>query len=173
MKGLKFPTKFIHLVMVCVTNPTFSLLTNGMPTGFFKSKRGLRQGDPMSPLLFVLCMEYLTRLMVYIGKQPQFSFHPRCKTLGLNHLCFADDLVLFCKGDHKSIHMILEGLNLFAATTGLKASPTKSNIYGCGMTEQELQRIVDSSGFKVGSLPFRYLGYQLVPRSLVALTVRS
>lgn len=62
--------------------------------------------------------------------------------------------------------MILEGLNLFAATTGLKASPTKSNIYGCGMTDQELQRIVDRSGFKVGSLPFRYLGVPISAKKL-------
>lgn len=76
--------------------------------------------------------------MSYIRKQPHFEFHPRWKTLGLNHLCFVDDLVLFCKGDYRSVQMILQGLNLFTAITCLKASPAKSNVYGCGMSDQEM-----------------------------------
>lgn len=78
----------------------------------------------MSPLLFILCMEYFSRLMTYVGKQPEFTFHRRCKSLGLNHLCFANDVILFCKGDFKSIQMMLQGINLFADTSGLKANHT-------------------------------------------------
>lgn len=63
---------------------------------------------------------------------------------------------------------MIEGLNLCTTTTGLKASPTKSNIYGCGMTDQELQRIVDSSNFKVGTLPVRYLGVPISAKKLSA-----
>lgn len=168
MKGLHFPDKFIHLVMTCVSSPTFTLMLNGFPTGFFNSKRGLRQGDPMSPLLFVLCMEYFTRIMAYIGKQDQFRFHPRCQSLKLNHLCFADDLILFCKGDYASVLMMLQGLRLFADSTSLVASPQKSVIFGCGMTNQDMQRLVDCSGFKQDTLPFRYLGVPISTKKLLA-----
>lgn len=79
---------------------------------------------------------------------------------------FAYDLVLLCKGDYKLVQMILQGLNLFTATIGLKASPAKSNVYGCGMTDQGMKRIADIVGFKIGSLPFRYLGVLISVKKL-------
>ena len=165
---LGFPSRFVKLIMVCVESPTFSLMINGSPTGFFNSKRGIRQGDPMSPLLFILCMEYFSRIMTFIGKLPRFQFHPRCKSMALNHLAFVDDVILFCKGDFQSIQLMLQGIHLFAATSGLKANPQKSDFYSCGLSELENRRIMESSGFKHGRLPFRYLG---VPISTTKLNV--
>ncbi|KAL0300134.1 UNVERIFIED_CONTAM: putative ribonuclease H protein [Sesamum angustifolium] len=76
----------------------FSVCINGNPHGFFKGSRGLRQGDPMSPFLFVLIMEVLQLMLLQLIDQNEgFSFHWRCKELGLFQLCFADDLLLFCK----------------------------------------------------------------------------
>lgn len=68
METLLFPTKIIKLIMMCVTSPTFTLMLNGMHIGLFSSNRSLRHGDLMSPLLFVLCMEYFIRIMRYVGK---------------------------------------------------------------------------------------------------------
>ncbi|XP_060974549.1 uncharacterized protein LOC115696534 [Cannabis sativa] len=85
--------------------------------------------------------------MVRIGANPEFQFHDRCKELMLNHLMFADDVILFCDGDFKSIHYLLQGLKLFSCTSGLQPNPTKSAIYCCGMEETEVQRVMDRSGF--------------------------
>ena len=96
--------------MVCVKSPTFSLMINGCPTIFCNSMRGIRRGDSISSLLFVVYMKYVCSIMLYVGKQPRLSFRPRCKSVTLNHLCFADDVILFCKGHYRSIHLMLQGI---------------------------------------------------------------
>ncbi|XP_062089326.1 uncharacterized protein LOC133795881 [Humulus lupulus] len=89
--ALGFSTEFVKLIMVCIQTPKFSVLFNGSLHGFFRSRRGLRQGDPLSPLIFVLGMEYLSRILAKVAKKPEFTFQHRCLELKLTHLCFADD----------------------------------------------------------------------------------
>lgn len=97
LQGYGFPEPFIQIVMRCVTSTKFTVKVNGEGHGYFQGRRGLRQGDPMSPLLFVLVMEYLTRLLGKMSEVHDFKFHPMCKASKLTHLIFADDLMIFCK----------------------------------------------------------------------------
>ncbi|XP_042023745.1 uncharacterized protein LOC121771013 [Salvia splendens] len=74
---LNFHPSFIHLIMKCVTSPSYTVMVNGSHHGYFRGKRGLRQGDPMSTSLFVFCMEYLSRLLLSRTSR-DFIFHYKC-----------------------------------------------------------------------------------------------
>ncbi|XP_060216398.1 uncharacterized protein LOC132643887 [Lycium barbarum] len=73
----------------------FSVKVNGDSYGYFKGKRGLR-------LLFVLLMEYLSRVLKKMSQLPDFRYHPMCKEMQLTHLTFPNDLMIFCKGAESS-----------------------------------------------------------------------
>ncbi|XP_075080033.1 uncharacterized protein LOC107819178 [Nicotiana tabacum] len=112
-----FLIPFIKLIMVGVTSTSFTIKVNGEGYGYFKGKRGLRQGDRMS-LLFVLVMEYLSRVLRQMGDLPDFQYHPMYKSTKLTHLIFADDLILFVKGTIKSIYRMMEAINHFSGQPG-------------------------------------------------------
>ncbi|XP_074283459.1 uncharacterized protein LOC141608007 [Silene latifolia] len=78
--------------------------------------------------------------------------------MGLTNLMFADDVLMFSKGDAKSMMLLLRSFSTFSKATGLKISAAKSNAYFCGVSDQLKQEILSVSGFTEGELPFRYLG---------------
>ncbi|KAL2922482.1 LINE-1 reverse transcriptase-like protein [Bienertia sinuspersici] len=158
LQELNFPKAFTEWVIECISTPSFSLVLNGSSYGHFKSYRGLRQGDPLSPLLFVVGMEYLSRTLNRLNEDPEFKLHPRCKGIQLTHMCFADDLIMCCRGEKKSVDRILQAFNVFSNTSSLQANNSKVELFTSGMKEEEVQQIIAESGFKRGKLPFKYLG---------------
>ncbi|XP_074291050.1 uncharacterized protein LOC141617806 [Silene latifolia] len=156
--ALNFPSHFITMIQECVTTASYSLVLNGEPFGFFHGKQGLRQGDPLSPLLFTIAMEYLSRVLNFATEMLPFKFHSLCSRLKLQHLMFADDLLLFSKGDTQSVEVLLRSFATFSAASGLQMNKHKSNIYFSGVQIKVRDYIIGLSGCVEGQIPFKYLG---------------
>lgn len=163
---LGFPHEFVCWIMECLTTVSYSLTLNGGLTKLFEGKRGIRQRDPMSPYLFVIAMEYLQREFSQLALNKDFHFHPRCKRLGVMHVCFADDLFMFCRADLKSIKLLQNAFLKFSRASGLQANPDKSSVYIAGINERMKELILEELGYNEGILPFKYLGVSLAPKKL-------
>jgi len=165
---LGFPARFVHLVMKCVETASFSVCINGNLFGFFQARCGVRQGDPLSPYLFIICMEYFSRLLKSSTQHSGFSFHPKCHALEISHLGFADDILLLCRCDMVSINIILQQLRVFGESSGLVLNAAKSSIFFAGVTENMKKAILSFSQFTKGNFPFKYLGVPLSPHRPLA-----
>lgn len=109
------PTPMISLILSCVTTTSISVLINGSKTQFFTPTRGIRQGDPLSPYLFIMCMEMLSRSISCSVDYLQWKPIRLSKNgPDISHLFFADDIILFSKITMKSYHDIIDVLNNFS-----------------------------------------------------------
>lgn len=106
---LTFLQKYIKWVMPYFQTPRFPIAINGEAYCSIKRKSGLRQHDHLSPLLFVIFLEYFSRIKKQIAKQKEFEFYTKCKSLKLNHLYYADDMLIFSKREINSVLLMLRG----------------------------------------------------------------
>ena len=169
LHAMHFPIIFIKWIMACVSNVDFILHFNGHIHGSFKGCRGLRQGDPLSPLLFVLTMEYFSRMMQKASCLPHYRYHPYCRPLHLTHLMFADDLILFSKADVPTLRTLKDTLDSFFLTSGLKANIHKSQMFLGGCHNSLHYQCLQILGFQEGELPMRYLGVPITASRLTKL----
>ncbi|XP_062106372.1 uncharacterized protein LOC133817788 [Humulus lupulus] len=163
LKVLCFPSRFIRWIMICLRGTFYSLLLNGRIQGQFKGGKGLRQGDPISPLLFVIVMDYLTRMLIKASNDKGFRFHPMCKSLNLVNLCFADDLLIFCKANPQSVQILHTTLAEFNLTSDLSINLSKSRIYLGGLSDAAKESVLSCTNLQEGSFPLKYLGVPLRP----------
>ncbi|GKB39272.1 putative reverse transcriptase domain, reverse transcriptase zinc-binding domain protein [Tanacetum coccineum] len=168
LHGFGFPDKMIAWIMECVSTTSYSISINGSLHGYFKGKRGLRQGDPLSPYLFTLVMEVLTLMLQRrVSMTEGFTYHRYCSKMDLINLCFADDLFLFAYGDVNSASIIKESLDEFKNASGLVPSLPKSTAYFCNVLNHVKLSILQILPFEEGRLPVKYLGVPLVSSRLM------
>ncbi|KAJ0787048.1 putative RNA-directed DNA polymerase [Helianthus annuus] len=162
LSQLGFSGVWIKWVMATVTSARASVLVNGSPTHEFPCFRGLRQGDPLSPFLFLIVMEALTGVLKKAGEIGLFN-GLRCGNNGptLSHFLYADDAVFvgeWCTDNARNLNRILR---CFYLASGLRVNAAKSSLYGIGVCSENTSSMADVFKCRVGSLPFKHLGLQV------------
>jgi hypothetical protein len=156
-----FLEKWRKWIYFCISTVRFSILVNGSPCGFFPSSRGIRQGDPLSPLLFVIVMEALSRLIdkaIEVGLISGFSVGSGVDApLMISHLLFADDTLILFEADPEHITHLRHILIWFEAPSGLRINLGKSELVQVGDVPH-LELLADILGCKTTTLPMNYLG---------------
>ncbi|KAK1324442.1 hypothetical protein QJS10_CPA01g01547 [Acorus calamus] len=155
LRSRNFPASWIQLILQCVQTASFSILVNGSHVGFFQSKCGLRQGDPLSPLLFVLVMNalpYSIEASVQANKLGHFIKSPN----NISHLIFADDLIVFTDCSLSSA-MELQYLFSSSKAYGLQLNSEKSQLFCTSNAELLVERL----GISLSTLPVQHLGLPL------------
>ncbi|GJS53894.1 putative RNA-directed DNA polymerase [Tanacetum coccineum] len=157
--GCGFHQKMMEWIMVCVTSTSYSVCVNGNIHGWFNGKRGLRQGNHLSPYLFTLVIEVLTLILQQsVHNAEEFQYHDRCDHQRSVNLCFADDLFLFARGHPNSVQVIMHALEEFKNVSGLVPSILKSTAFFCNVPNALKATIMSSMPFVEG-FPVLYCLY--------------
>ncbi|KAJ9541737.1 hypothetical protein OSB04_028243 [Centaurea solstitialis] len=164
LEGLGFHPVMVSWIKEMVSTTTYSIAVNGESWGYFHGKRGIRQGDPLSPYLFTLVMEgFAMTFKQCIMEASRFEHHPGCSDIELTHLCFADDLFVFTGGDVASVEVLKRALFLFQKRAGLSPNLAKSDVFFGNVSDSTKDAILACLPFRMGTFPIRYLGVPLSP----------
>lgn len=126
---LGFDPIWIAWIMACIESVSYSFLINGTPQGAVKPSRGLRQGDPLSPHIFILCTEVLSALCARGQSDGSLPGIRVCRhSPPINHLLFADDTMFFCKSKASCVTALMKILEIYESVSGQKINPHKSAI---------------------------------------------
>jgi hypothetical protein len=128
LSKLGFHPTWINWIRLCITSPSFSILLNGSPHCHFKPGRGLRQGDPLSPFLFILGSEVISWLLLRqesCGLVSGIKIAKNCAPI--SHLLFADDLILFAKATSAEANSLNSVLQQYCGWYGQSINFTKSS----------------------------------------------
>ncbi|KAL6194708.1 hypothetical protein ACLB2K_035785 [Fragaria x ananassa] len=156
--------KLLQLMIQCFTSVNSRVIVNGEVTKDFCPESGLRQGDPLSPYLFVLCMEKLSHLITFQVEQGRWKPVKICQNgPAVSHLFFADDLILFGEASLAQAEVMRSCIDCFCLNSGQEVSFEKSSIFCSPNTEEGLaMHISDICGSPLSDDLGNYLGVPLL-----------
>ncbi len=163
LRAFGFNEKFVKLIQQCISTVRYSLLLNGSIVSTFYPSRGLRQGDPLSPYLFIIGSEVLLRL---INREQSLGNLSGVKVAGnaqpITKLYYADDVILFCKVKLQEVNSLVQCIDTYCEWSGQKVSIEKSGFFTSkGVHPQFKMQLKDSWGFQQLPQNTKYLGVPL------------
>ena len=130
-------------MMECITTVTYSILINGTPTGIICPNRGLRQGNPLSPYLFLLCTEGLHGLISQAASEGHIRGISICRSgPRLTHLFFANDSLVFCRATIQKCQYVQDLLRTYEEALGQKLNRDKTTLFFSKATPQDVQATI-------------------------------
>ena len=146
MRKLGFNEKWITLMMLCLSTVSYSILINGAPNGFIRPTRGIRQGDPLSPFLCLLCTEGLHGLITQSALRGDIhGFSLSRRSPSLTHILFADDSLVFCRSNADKCQKILEVLQIYERSSGQQINKAKTTIFFSKSTSEEQKLLIKNT----------------------------
>ena len=130
MEKMGFDQRWIHWVMSCISSVSFQVLINGDAKGSITPSRGLRQGDPLSPFLFILCTEVLISLIQEAERSKKITGMKIARSCpAVSHLLFADDNLFFCKAESSQCQELMRIINVYGYASGQQLNKEKISSY--------------------------------------------
>eukprot|EP00253_Pinus_taeda_P019452 PITA_19452 len=162
---LGFRYDFVKWIMSCVSSSSIAVLINGAASNFFNPERGLRQGCPLSPLLFLLAAKGISLMIHDAKRQGTLKGIEVAENLWVTHLLFVDDIIMFSNGSLEDCKTIKRILDLFLKAIGLCINERKSSLTSSGLSEDMVHSVKMVLNFDVKTLEdtFKYLGFLLKP----------
>ncbi|KAH9673795.1 reverse transcriptase domain-containing protein [Citrus sinensis] len=175
LKDVGLPKEFIRITMECITTARMQILWGGEITEEFTPSRGIRQGDPLSPYIFVLCIERLSHAINLAVRNGSWCpIRLSRNGVPLTHLIFTDDLLLLAEASCNQAHMINNVLNIFCSCSGELISKQKTRVYfSKNVTAEKARKIIDSLGFAATDNLGKYLGMPLLHNRVTKATYQE
>ncbi|KAK1693140.1 hypothetical protein QYE76_009837 [Lolium multiflorum] len=162
-----FNEAYIHRIMQLVSGGQTAISINGEIGPYFRNKPGVRQGDPLSPLLFNFIGEALSGILTAASEAGHIhGVVPHLIPGGISHLQYADDTLILIQNDEQSILNLKFLLLCFEDMSGLKINFHKSEVIVLDAHAEEQTRIANKFNCKQGAFPFIYLGLPISDRKL-------
>ncbi|XP_070055486.1 uncharacterized protein [Nicotiana tomentosiformis] len=156
---------WIDRVWRLISNVWYSVNLNGTRHDFFKSSRGIKQGDPLSPSLFVIGSELLSRLLINLLEEGFIPYFTKKKGPIISHLCYVDDIILFSSGDPVSLKLLMTKMEVYESMSVQKINKMKSAFYvSSNLDNDNINMIKKILGFNQLDFPMRYLGCPIYRR---------